>query len=64
MAKKILSTRIDEDVLQEVDDLAAEESRLIGVEIDRTAYVQRALREDVKRRRSALAQQQKKGGKQ
>ena len=54
MAKKILSTRIDEDVLQEVDDLAAEESRLIGVEIDRTAYVQRALREDVKRRRSAL----------
>ena len=63
MAKKILSTRIDEDVLQEVDDLAAEESRLIGVEIDRTAYVQRALREDVKQRRAAL-ERNKKGGKQ
>ena len=63
MAKKILSTRIDEEVLQDVDDMAAEESRLIGVEIDRTAYVQRALREDVKQRRAAL-ERNKKGGKQ
>lgn len=54
MTDKTISLRAPDDLIQEVDELVRAESQQIGLPVDRTGFILRAIRADVKQRRALL----------
>ena len=51
MTDKAISLRAPEELIQEVDEMVRAESALIGLPVDRTGFILRAVRADIEMRK-------------
>ena len=58
MEMRVISAKLPADLVERVDNLVKAEAKEIGLPVDRTGFISRAIREDVERREAVLLERQ------